>query len=329
MTQAPLLSVEDLRTYCYTRAGVVKAVDGVRFALERGDSLGLVGESGSGKSMTCNSILRLLPKPAARTVGGRVLWDGRDLLTLSEREMRRVRGREIGMILQDPLISLNPVFTIANQVGEPFRLRGAAKGRSDLREKVLDVLRQVHIPSPEARLSQYPFEFSGGMRQRTVAAIALAGSPGLLIADEPTTSLDVTIQDQFLRLLRELQEKTGMALILVTHDLGIVAETCNKVAVMYAGKIVEFGDVRQVLTSPAHPYTEALLKALPVPGTRQKRLYQISGEPPNLLDPPAGCAFEPRCHRAMQACKKARPPIKRLSDGRQAACLALEAGEVR
>ena len=329
MSQDPLLKVEDLRTYLYTRSGVVKAVDGVSFTLNRGDSLGIVGESGSGKSMTCNSIMRLLPKPAARAVGGRVLWGGRDLLTLSEREMRRVRGREIGMILQDPLMSLNPVFTVGNQVGEPFRLRGAAGSRSELRQKTLDVLRQVNIPSPETRLSQYPFEFSGGMRQRTVAAIALAGNPDLLIADEPTTSLDVTIQDQFLRLLRDLQDSTGMALILVTHDLGIVAETCNKVAVMYAGKIVEFGDVRQVLTAPAHPYTEALLKALPVPGTRQRRLYQIPGEPPNMLDPPPGCPFEPRCPRAMPVCKTVMPPMETLADGRQAACLALEVQGVR
>jgi oligopeptide/dipeptide ABC transporter ATP-binding protein len=324
MTVQPILTVEDLRTYMFTRSGVVKAVDGVSFSLNAGDALGLVGESGSGKSMTCNSIMRLLPRPAGQTVSGKVIWNGRDLLQLSEREMRTVRGSEIGMILQDPLMSLNPVFTVGNQVGEPFRLRGAARSRKDLRERVVDVLRQVNIPSPEARLKQYPFEFSGGMRQRTVAAMALAGGPGLLIADEPTTSLDVTIQDQFLRLLRDLQDRTGMALILVTHDLGIVAETCNKVAVMYGGKIVEFGDVRQVLTAPVHPYTEALLKALPVPGTRQRRLYQISGEPPNMLDPPAGCAFEPRCPRAMPSCKTVQPPMRMLPGGRLAACHALQ-----
>ena len=315
-----LLSVEDLKTWLFTRAGVVKAVDGVSFKVRRGDALGLVGESGSGKSMTCNSIVRLTPKPAAKTVGGRVVFKGQDLLAKSEAQMRDVRGQQIAMILQDPLMSLNPVFTVGNQVAESFRLHGQGGTWSEVRRKVIEVLGKVNIPSPERRIKAYPFQFSGGMRQRAVAAMAIAGQPDLLIADEPTTSLDVTIQDQFLRLLRQMQQDNGMAMILVTHDLGIVAETCNRVAVMYAGRIVEIGNVDDVLSRPSHPYTEALLKALPVMGERRKRLFQIPGEPPNLLDLPAGCSFQPRCHRATDVCRSAVPPMVPLDATREAAC---------
>ncbi|WP_342593169.1 ABC transporter ATP-binding protein [Ramlibacter agri] len=317
--QEPLLSVEGLQTWCFTRTGVVKAVDGVSFTLDRGEALGLVGESGSGKSMTCNSIVRLAPQ-AARTVGGRVLFEGRDLLQLKEAQMREVRGGRIGMILQDPLMSLNPVFTIGNQVGESFRLHGGRRSATEIRRDVVEVLAQVNIPSPAQRMASYPFQFSGGMRQRTVAAMALAGRPSLLIADEPTTALDVTVQDQFLRLLKDLQANAGMALLMVTHDLGIVAETCDRVAVMYAGRIVEIGKVQDVLGRPAHPYTEALLQALPKAGVRRKRLFQIPGEPPNLMDLPPGCAFLPRCHRATELCKTGVPPMVDLGAGRRAAC---------
>lgn len=318
--QDTLLAVEDLKTWLFTRAGVVKAVDGVSFQVRRGDALGLVGESGSGKSMTCNSIVRLAPRPAAKTVGGKVMFKGEDLLTKSESQMRAVRGQQIAMILQDPLMSLNPVFTVGNQVAESFRLHGQGGSWAEVRRKVIEVLGKVNIPSPERRIKAYPFQFSGGMRQRTVAAMAIAGQPDLLIADEPTTSIDVTIQDQFLRLLRQMQQDNGMAMILVTHDLGIVAETCNRVAVMYAGRIVEIGNVDDVLSRPAHPYTEALLKALPVMGERRKRLFQIPGEPPNLLDLPAGCSFQPRCHRATDACRTSAPPMVRLDATREAAC---------
>jgi oligopeptide/dipeptide ABC transporter ATP-binding protein len=322
--QGSLLSVEGLKTYCFTRAGVVKAVDGVSFSVNQGDALGIVGESGCGKSMTCASIMRVVPQPAGRIVAGKVIFEGEDLLKKSESEMRQIRGKKITMILQDPLMSLNPVYTIGNQVSESFKLHGEGLSRSAIREGVIKVLTQVNIPSAEQRLKHYPFQFSGGMRQRTVAAMALAGQPRLLIADEPTTSLDVTIQDQFLRLLMEMQQQTKMGLILVTHDLGIVAETCNRIVIMYAGKIVETGEIREVFEKPAHPYTEALLQALPTIGSRSKRLFQIKGEPPNLLNLPPGCSFWVRCHKVIDICKKEYPPMVSLEGGGEAACWRLE-----
>jgi len=322
-----LLSVEGLKTYCYTRGGIVKAVDDVTFSVDRGEALGMVGESGCGKSMTCASIVRLVPQPAARIIAGRIEFDGEDLLAKREWEMRQIRGAKISMILQDPLMSLNPVFTIGNQVAEVFTVHGREAGRSSTREAVAEALGRVHIPSPLERLRDYPFQFSGGMRQRTVAAMAIAGEPSLLIADEPTTSLDVTVQDQFLRLLKEMQSQTGMALLLVTHDLGIVAETCDRVLVMYAGKIVESGSIGQVFRSPAHPYTEALLSALPRLGQRGKRLFQIAGEPPHLLNLPVGCSFWPRCHKAVDRCKEVYPPFVAKTHGQQAACWLLTEGE--
>jgi oligopeptide/dipeptide ABC transporter ATP-binding protein len=327
MTNTTLLSVEGLKTYCYTKGGVVKAVDGVTFSVNRGEALGIVGESGCGKSMTCASIVRLVPQPAARIVEGRILFEGEDLLTVNESTMRQIRGSKISMILQDPLMSLNPVYTIGNQVAETFKVHGQRFSRATVRQEVIDVLGRVNIPSPGQRLKDYPFQFSGGMRQRTVAAMAIAGEPKLLIADEPTTSLDVTVQDQFLRLLKEMQEQTGMALILVTHDLGIVAETCDRVVVMYAGKIVESGDLKGVFGSPAHPYAEALLAALPRLGQRGKRLFQIKGEPPHLLDLPSGCSFWPRCHKALDVCREAYPPMFSIPGERQAACWRLRDGE--
>jgi oligopeptide/dipeptide ABC transporter ATP-binding protein len=327
MEKKTLLSVEGLKTYCFTRAGVVKAVDDVSFLVNQGDCLGIVGESGCGKSMTCNSITRLIPQPAARTVGGKVIFEGEDLLTKSDEEMRQIRGKRISMILQDPLMSLNPVYTIGNQVSESFSLHGEGLPRREVRERVIKVLSEVNIPSAAQRLKDYPFQFSGGMRQRTVAAMALAANPSLLILDEPTTALDVTIQDQFLRLLKEMQEKTQMGMILVTHDLGIVAETCNRIVIMYAGRIVETGHIKEVFARPQHPYTEALLKALPTIGNRDKRLFQIMGEPPNLLDLPEGCSFRPRCHRVDQLCRDGFPPMVDLGEGKQAACWRLVKGE--
>jgi oligopeptide/dipeptide ABC transporter ATP-binding protein len=325
--QESLLCVEGLKTYCFTRAGVVKAVDGVSFSVNQGEALGIAGESGCGKSMTCASIVRLVPQPAARTVAGKIIFEGADLIAKTESEMRQIRGKKITMILQDPLMSLNPVYTIGNQVSETFKLHGGKASRSTFRQKVIDVLMRVKIPSAEHRLKDYPFQFSGGMRQRTVAAMAIACEPRLVIADEPTTSLDVTIQDQFLRLLREMQQQTRMGLILVTHDLGIVAETCDRLVIMYAGKIVETGDIRGVFKNPAHPYTEALLQALPRIGSRGKRLFQIQGEPPNLLNLPPGCSFSVRCHKAMDICRETYPPMVSVEVGRQAACWRLERGE--
>jgi len=327
MVQESLLSVEGLKTHCFTRAGVVKAVDGVSFSVNEGDALGIVGESGCGKTMTCASIIRLVPQPAARIIAGKILFEGEDLLTKTEPEMRRIRGKEITMILQDPLMSLNPVYTVGNQVAESFKLHGEKLSRSTIRRKVIEVLKRVQIPSAEHRLKDYPFQFSGGMRQRTVAAMALAGQPRLIIADEPTTALDVTIQDQFLRLLKQMQQQTKMGLILVTHDLGIVAETCNRIVIMYAGKIVEKGAIRDVFANPAHPYTEALLQALPTVGSRGRRLFQISGEPPNLLNLPHGCSFSIRCHKVMDICNETYPPMVPLEGGREAACWRLERGK--
>lgn len=324
MAEDNLLTVEDLKTYFSTKAGVVKAVDGISLTVKRGEALGLAGESGCGKSITCLSILRLVPEPAGRIVSGRILFQGEDLVHKDEKEMEKLRGKKIAMILQDPLMSLNPVYTIGNQVAESFRLEGDKIGRAAIRQKVVKVLNSVKIPSAERRLRDYPFQFSGGMRQRTAAAIAISRSPKLLIADEPTTSLDVTIQDQFLRLLKEMQRQKNMGLILVTHDLGIVAESCDRVAIMYAGKIVENGSVRRIFENPSHPYTQALMKALPKIGIRRKRLYQIEGEPPNLLKLPPGCSFHPRCSQAMEICRSVYPHAFSINDGGYAACWLLK-----
>ncbi len=257
-----LLQVENLKTYFFTRQGVVKAVDEVSFSIGKGESLGLVGESACGKSITCLSILRLVPEPAGKIVGGRIIFEGEDLLKKSWTEMRRIRGKKISMILQDPLTSLNPSFTIGSQVGEAIALHQRARGRT-LRQKIIEALRLVSIPDAETRMRDYPHQMSGGMRQRVIGAIALSCQPSLLIADEPTTSLDVTIQAQYLRLLKELQQKAGTSLLFVTHDFGIVRRMCDKVAVMYAGKIVEIAQSREIFDNPIHPYTRALIACLP------------------------------------------------------------------
>ena len=322
MRKGVLLSVEDLRTYFYTNVGVVKAVDGVSFSLKAGEALGLAGESGCGKSVTCLSILRLVPQPAGRIVGGKIIFEGENLLTKKENEMKQWRGKKISMILQDPLMSLNPVYTIGDQVAEAFALDKVS--RVTIRQHVIDVLSNVKIPSAGERLGSYPFQFSGGMRQRTAAAIAIARSPKLLIADEPTTSLDVTIQAQFLKLLKEMQQESNMALILVTHDLSIVAEICDRVAIMYAGRIVESGSVKRVYQNPGHPYTQALMQAIPRLGKKRKRLFQIKGEPPNLVALPAGCYFHPRCHKVMDICRREYPPAFNMGKDGYAACWLLK-----
>jgi oligopeptide/dipeptide ABC transporter ATP-binding protein len=321
MTEDTLLSVEDLKTYFYTDVGIVKAVDGVSFSLKAGEALGLAGESACGKSVTCLSILRLVPQPAGRIVGGKVIFEGEDLLTKKASEMTQWRGKEISMILQDPLMSLNPVYTIGSQVAEAFRLD---KIKRAIRQCVIDVLSSVKIPSAAERLGSYPFQFSGGMRQRTAAAIAIARSPRLLIADEPTTSLDVTIQAQFLKLLKEIQRRNNMGLILVSHDLSIVAEICDRVAIMYAGRIVESGSVKRVYENPIHPYTRALMQAIPRLGQKQKRLFQVKGEPPNPARLPSGCYFHPRCHKAMDICRVEYPPVFDVGKDGYAACWLLE-----
>jgi oligopeptide/dipeptide ABC transporter ATP-binding protein len=298
----------------------VKAVDGVSFMLREGETLGLVGESGSGKTTTCLSIVGLLPK-AARIVGGQVMFEGEDLTRKSQRELRRIRGRRIAMILQDPMASLNPLFTIFRQVAEPAFFHQHLRGRS-LRERVTRLLREVRIPAPEWRMRDYPHQMSGGMRQRIVGAIALAGGPRLVIADEPTTNLDVTIQAQYLDLLKDLQRETGVALIFVTHNLGIIAKMCDRVAVMYAGKIVEQAPVRELFDDPKHPYTRALLGSMPKLGSKEP-LYAIPGQPPNLANLPAGCAFHPRCPDALDRCATEAPDDFPCPDGSVARCWLL------
>jgi oligopeptide/dipeptide ABC transporter ATP-binding protein len=310
-----LLRVSDLQTHFSSFGGtrIVKAVDGISFTLDDGETLGLVGESGCGKTTTCLSLVGLLPS-AARIVGGRIEFEGEDLV----REMRRVRGRRIAMILQDPMASLNPLLTILRQVAEPAYFHQNLRGRT-LRERVRSLLQAVRIPSPEQRMREYPHQMSGGMRQRIVGAIALAGGPRLIIADEPTTNLDVTIQAQYLNLLKELQRRTGVALIFVTHDLGIVAKMCDKVAVMYAGKIIEQGSVRELFYRPRHPYTKALLGSVPKIGSKEP-LFAIPGQPPNLANLPPGCAFHPRCPVAVPRCAVDEPQDVALVEGGVARC---------
>ncbi len=315
----PVLDVRGLRTHLVTRWGTVKAVDGVSFSVSEGETLGLVGESGSGKSMTCLSIVRLVPRPAARILGGTVLLDGEDLLTKSEPEMQRIRGRKIAMILQDPMSSLNPVFSIGMQVREPLAMYHKLRGRA-LIQRAADLLASVRIPSPGARLRAFPHQLSGGMRQRVVGAMAIAAPPRLLIADEPTTSLDLTIQAQYLALLEELQERHRLALIFITHNLGIVSRICDRVAVMYAGRIVEMGPVRQLFTAPAHPYTRALLESIPRLGAKIERLAAIDGQPPDLARLPDGCAFAPRCPHVMDRCRAEAPPEFVVSEGQVSRC---------
>jgi len=314
------LEVNNLKTYFFTRWGTVKAVDGVSFSLEKGEVLGLVGESGCGKTITCLSILRLVPEPAGRIIGGNILLEGEDLLEKSEEEIRRLRGGKISMILQDPMTSLNPVFTVGNQLNEPIKIHRGLKGKK-LRERAVELLKMVHIPSPEARLRNWPHELSGGMRQRVVSAIALACEPRLLIADEPTTSLDATIQLQILHLLRELQKQTELSLIFITHDLGIVAQICDRVAVMYAGKVVERAKVRDLFDHPSHPYTEALIKSVPKVEAKVERLASIEGEPPQLHNIPPGCTFAPRCtYPDDQCCRDQYPPMVKTADEHWVSC---------
>jgi len=316
---SPLLVVEDLRAYFYTRRGITRAVDGVSFALHAGETLALVGESGSGKLVTCLSLVRLVPEPAGRIVGGRVLLNGEDLLQKSPAEMRRVRGKQIAMVLQDPMTSLNPALTIGTQVSEVVRLHQGLRG-SPLRERVLEALRRLRIPAPDSRLRHYQHQLSGGMRQRVSSAIAVSCAPRLLIADEPTTALDVTIQAQYLDLLKEVQRATGVAVILVTHDFGIVAANADRVAVMYAGKIVEMGSTLQVFNNPRHPYTQALLRCLPDPELKRERLVEIGGQPPDLARLPSGCPFAPRCPQRQPVCEEAYPPGVTVESGHVAQC---------
>jgi oligopeptide/dipeptide ABC transporter ATP-binding protein len=320
-----LLRVEDLRTHIKLRGGIVRAVDGISFTIRRGETVGLVGESGSGKTMTLMSIMRLLPAAAARIVGGHVWFQGRDLLRETEAAMRRIRGARIALIMQDALTALNPVLTVGDQVTEPLRYHPGRHAGTP-RDRAIEVLRSVRIPAPERRLGEYPHQFSGGMRQRALAAMALGPSPDLILADEPTTALDVTIQAQFLTLMRRLQRETNASALWVTHDLGVIAQTCDRVNVMYAGRIVESGDVRRMLHRPRHPYTVALMESVPKLGERRERLYQIQGQPPDLLKLPPGCPFYDRCPLRMDICLETFPPATPLEDGGFVHCWAVGDG---
>ena len=320
MTAGPLLQVKDLATHFVTARGtrVVRAVNEVSFSLDAGQTLGIVGESGSGKTTLALSLVRLLP-PAARIESGEILFEGEDLLKKSDSAMRRIRGRRIAMILQDPMASLNPLFTIGDQVAEPIRVHEGVE-RASAWAKARDLLKAVRISAPETRVKEYPHQMSGGMRQRIVGAIAISCEPALLIADEPTTSLDVTIQAQYLNLLRELQRTHHLAMIFITHNLGIVAKMCDRVAVMYAGRIVESGPVRRIFNAPAHPYTEALLSSIPRLSDPTQRLTAIDGQPPDLASPPPGCAFHPRCPKVVERCREDDPPGFSVADGHSARC---------
>jgi oligopeptide/dipeptide ABC transporter ATP-binding protein len=297
---------------------VTRAVDDVSLVLDQGQTLGIVGESGSGKTTLALSLLRLLP-PAARFVSGEILFEGADLLKKSEAEMRRIRGKRIAMILQDPMASLNPLFTVGDQVAEPIRVHEGASRRNAW-SRATELLKAVRIAAPETRVREYPHQLSGGMRQRIVGAIAISCEPRVLIADEPTTSLDLTIQAQYLKLLRDLQRSHNLALIFITHNLGIVAKMCDQVAVMYAGRLVEQGPVKQIYNTPAHPYTRALLESIPRVGDNRKRLTAIDGQPPDPSAPPPGCAFHPRCPSVMDRCRTEAPPEFRVADAQTSRC---------
>jgi len=314
-----LLEVRDLRTHFAVDGGEFRAVDGISLDLEAGQTLGIVGESGCGKSVTALSIMGLVPQPPGRIVGGEIRFEGVNLLDLSPAEMRELRGNRISMIFQEPMTSLNPVFTVGDQIVEGI-LRHRKISQSEAKDRAIDMLRRVRIPSPERRFDDYPHRLSGGMRQRAMIAMALACEPKLLIADEPTTALDVTIQAQILDLMRLLREETGTAIILITHDLGVVAEVAHNVAVMYAGRIVERSSVARLFAEPQHPYTIGLLGSIPKLHLEQARLAAIEGQVPNPLSPRTGCSFVPRCPFAIEKCRREVPPLAPVVPGHEAAC---------
>ncbi len=313
------LEVKGLKTHFITRHGVIKAVDGVSFSVGEGETLGIVGESGCGKSITCLSIMRLVPAPAGHIVAGEIVLEGEDLLQKSSREMRKIRGGRVCMILQDPMTSLNPVFTIGNQVSESIKIHQQLD-RKTVKEKAMEMLAMVKIPLPEVRMLEYPHQMSGGMRQRIVGAMALSCQPKLLIADEPTTALDVTIQAQFLQLLKSIQREFNLSLIVVTHDFGIVAKICDRVMVMYAGKIVENAPIKEIFNSPRHPYTIALINSLPKLEQKLEILPSIDGQPPDLGRLPPGCSFASRCPQVMDICTQEFPSESVVDDGHTMSC---------
>ena len=316
----PVLSINDLRTYFHTQDGIAKAVDGISCEVYPGETLGIVGESGCGKSVTAASILQLIPIPPGKIVSGKILFEGQNLLDLPVSKMRKVRGNRISMIFQEPMTSLNPVFTIGSQLSKVFRLHQKLS-RKAARQKAVDILTECEIPSPDRILKSYPYELSGGMRQRAMIALALGCNPAVLIADEPTTALDVTIQAQIMDLILRLKEKFAMAMILITHDLGVIAKAAQRVVVMYAGEKVEEADVLTLFETPAHPYTMALMKSLPVLGRREKFLAEIKGVVPPPYRDIVGCKFADRCPEMIAQCKDARPRLKEIKKGHLVACI--------
>ncbi len=315
-----ILEVKNLKTYFFTKKGVVKAVDDVSFEVREKEILGIVGESGAGKSITGFSILKAIDPPG-KIVGGQILFKGEDLVPKSEDEMQKIRGNHISMVFQDPLTSLNPVFTIGYQLEEAIKVHNPDMSKEDVRQRAIELLRSVGIPSPEKRLKDYPHQFSGGMRQRVVIAIALANNPDLVIADEPTTALDVTIQAQVLNLMKRLSQERGSSIILITHDMGVVAQMADRIAVMYAGKIVEVGPTEEIIFNPRHPYTIGLIRSIPkLSGKRGKKLYQIPGMMPSLLNLPPGCAFAPRCFCKTENCEKEVPELEKVGDDHFVRC---------
>lgn len=315
-----ILDVKDLHVSFHTYAGEVKAVRGVNFHVNRGEAVAIVGESGCGKSVTAQTLMKLIPMPPGDIKKGEILFNGEDIVKKSNKEMEGIRGKEIGMIFQDPMTSLNPTMTIGSQITEGL-VKHQNMSRTAARDRAIELLTMVGIPQPEKRIEQYPHEFSGGMRQRAMIAIALACSPKLLIADEPTTALDVTIQAQILDLMKDLQKKTGTSIILITHDLGVVAEMCDRVIVMYAGKVIETGTVDDIFYNPKHPYTKGLLRSVPrLDLNRDEPLTPIFGTPPDLLRPPVGCGFTARCESAMRVCQEIDPDLTEVSTSQRAAC---------
>ncbi|MHC0037863.1 ABC transporter ATP-binding protein [Pseudoneobacillus sp. C159] len=314
-----LVSVENLKTYFYTEDGTVPAIDGVSFEVRKGETLAIVGESGSGKSVTSLSIMRLIPQPPGKILAGDIKFNGESLLSKSDKEMRAIRGNRISMIFQEPMTSLNPVYKVGDQISETIMLHQKKNHKEALAEAV-NLLNLVGIPEPERRINQYPHELSGGMRQRVMIAIALACHPELLIADEPTTALDVTIQNQILQLMKRLKEKSNMSIMLITHDLGVVAEMADRVVVMYSGQVVEQGDVFTIFENPKHPYTEGLLKSMPSAEKRVGKLYAIDGVVPNPLNLPPGCRFADRCEYATALCHSEMPQIQQINDEEVVRC---------
>jgi peptide/nickel transport system ATP-binding protein len=328
---AKLLEVKNLRTYFYTDDGVARSVDGISYEVDRGETLGVVGESGCGKSVTALSIMQLIPNPPGKIVGGEILYNGTNLLSLSDDKMRQIRGNDISMIFQEPMTSLNPVFTVGHQIDETIILHQKVS-KAEARNRAIEMLRLVGIPAPEQRYHEYPHQLSGGMRQRVMIAMALSCNPSLLIADEPTTALDVTVQAQILELITRLQEELGMAMIMITHDLGVIAEVSDRVAVMYAAKIVEYSTVDEIFYNPKHPYTIGLLKSIPRLGQKIGRLATIEGTVPSPTSFPVGCHFCTRCAYADELCWNDEPPLVEIETGHFAACWHVDkvtAGESR